>query len=154
MKKRDENLIGCEGPCGSWFHPECYLMDNNDFKVIHKLKNIYFICNSCKTKIEIVDKKDNENQKRKISNIDSNFSKLITEQVTKAIFDQFRDEITQKLESCFEAIQEKIKDAISTNSSNIAEPSYANVASQSKYILQPKINITQLVSTTKSEMVH
>ncbi|CAH1113044.1 unnamed protein product [Psylliodes chrysocephalus] len=107
-------------------------------------KNAHFICNFCKTKIEIVDKKENENLKRKIANIDSNFSKLITEQVTKAIFYQFRDEITQKLESCFKAIQGKIKDAISTSSSNIAEPSYANAASQSKFILQPKNNITQI----------
>lgn len=35
LKKRDDNLVSCEGTCGNWYHPKCVLLSDADFKLLH-----------------------------------------------------------------------------------------------------------------------
>ncbi|CAH1099783.1 unnamed protein product [Psylliodes chrysocephalus] len=152
LKKREENLVGCEGPCGNWYHPECVLLNDAEFKLLHKSRNLYFICNTCKNKIKIVDKTNNDQFKTKVDDIESNINKMIAEVVTSTIFESFRQEIFQKLESSFVSVEASIKDLISQKLTTPSEPSYSDVANRSKFILQPK-NTTQPIAATKAEIL-
>lgn len=158
LKRKDENLVGCEGPCGCWFHSECILMSDAEFKVLHKSRNLFFICNMCKPKIEIVDKSKREKVFSDINSIGSTVSKLMSEDYMKNIIESFRQDMMAKMELSFEMLETKIKSSLSEKLSDCSpnllpskEPSYAQTL-KSRVVLQPK-NTSQQATTTKAEIL-
>lgn len=70
-----------------WFHPECMSMTDTEFKVSHKSRNLSFICNTFKPRVEIVDKwKDKIFSD--INPIETTVSKFISKNFIIEIIDQ------------------------------------------------------------------
>ena len=67
--KRD-GLVGCEGSCNKWFHHSCINLSDSEFKLLEKSKNLFHLCDSCKTSCEIVEKSHLTNLGKNAESID------------------------------------------------------------------------------------
>lgn len=55
--EKNEGLVGCEGICSKWFHYSCTGLTNLEFGMLTKSNNLFFLCDICKKKCDILEKK-------------------------------------------------------------------------------------------------
>lgn len=166
---KKEGLIGCEGSCKRWFHGSCTVLTENESKTLDKCKNLFFLCDICKRKCEIVDKTVTSNCIKSIQDIDTNLMQLntkVSETLAKTLQNSCRD-MFEQIESMFTTFKNEIHNMVlskiedmNKNIQSVADniqqkPSYANIVNNSKssFILKPK-NSGQSTSTTKADILY
>lgn len=70
-RSKSDSLVGCEGPCARWVHHSCVGLTGSDFKTIQKLKNLFYVCDSCHRKYHVVGTATSVNKLKDSVNIDS-----------------------------------------------------------------------------------
>lgn len=75
---RNEQLIGCEGPCDEWFHISCKNITENEFKVIEKYKNLIYLCEECNPKCEVMCKTEQTEVKKLVTELNKKMEDQIT----------------------------------------------------------------------------
>lgn len=153
---KNEGLVGCEGSCSKWFHFSCCNLNATEFSMLSKSKNLYYLCDICRKKCEIVEVDSIKVQNDRLSSINdklSNIADLIQENVQSALL-KFKEEIVQLIHT---DINESILSKFEPSSSK-QEPasnpsvSYANVAQkQPSFVVKPKVK--QNTSVTKTDMI-
>lgn len=163
LKKKD-NLVGCEGSCAKWFHTSCVNLNENEFKLLDKCHNLFYMCDSCKINCAIVNKPVNDKLLSNIDKINSNLSKILSDEIQRKLFDELSSNLAQKIDTAVGALRDNLSNLITGELENIVkrivpeykEPTatYASITRpKSSLILQPK-NTTQSTTTTKSEILH
>lgn len=172
-KTKTDGFVGCEGPCQKWFHYSCIGMGDSEFKVLHKSKNLVYICDFCRRKCEFVEKINTTKMKDSLVNLDQNVETLSKDLNEINMPKIVRDEINNfcgKINDMFNSfkntllltLEDKIKELhTSSNSSNDlpgeqkGRPLYSSVLSCSSNVvcIKPK-NVNQSNVMTRSEMLH
>ena len=158
---KKDGLIGCEGICNKWFHYSCVNFTENEFKLLEKNKNLFYLCDTCKCSCQVLEKSVFNNVKKNITGLADDIATLC------ANFEKFSVIQSQNLNSEIEKIkvdlrthfenefQELKKSLIEGNSiSTSGNKNYAAaMKNSSTVILQPK-DVKQNISVTKSDVLH
>ncbi|KAJ3666207.1 hypothetical protein Zmor_001660 [Zophobas morio] len=152
---KKDGLVGCEGTCNKWFHYSCVNLTESDFKVLEKSKNLFFLCDGCKTSCEIVEKSHLGNLSTNIKSIDDKvgeLNKTYEKQFSdmQAHFENFKSELTSSFQSQFNELKDSLAEKSIKNEETVT---YASAVKQTTSIIfQPK-DQSQSVATTKSEIL-
>lgn len=157
---KNDGLVGCEGSCGKWFHFSCCNLTTTEFAMLSKSKNLFYLCDLCRRKCEIVEVGSIKTHTDRLSTISESLNS-ISEQIQVSVHKKL-DELMQFKEDVIHLIQTEIKDAI-LSKLNTVMPSeseahvnpmvtYSNaVQKQPSFVIKPKTK--QNTNVTKSDMI-
>lgn len=166
VRKKD-GLVGCEGSCKLWFHYSCVQLSENDFKVLEKSKNLFFLCDACRINCEIVNKSKMSKLCEDIKNIEShvtNLSQVNNTEILNELISNKHTDMLCEMELKFKTYKEELQQAFTFKleevSKNIADidkstqnASYASVVkTKASFIVQP-IKTDQSTHTTKTDVL-
>lgn len=173
---RSDGLVGCEGPCNKWFHHSCINLNKNDFDVLHKNKNLFYLCDSCIRNSDITEKITLSNYNSNLNKINEKMSQIgdVIESKLQLKLSEF-DTIIDSLRSSMSAlIKSEMANALKnildetivpkidelkpkldqlTTTSVPAKPTFRDAVVNSSVLLLPK-NKEQRNSATKSDLFH
>lgn len=173
-KNKTDGIIGCEGPCGKWFHYSCLGMSESEFKFLQKNKNLLYACDSCRRKCEFSEKVHLDKLNNSIGNLEGHMTTLKNNLNKEEIFKFMKNEmdslyanvgtiLTSFKESLHVTVQDMMKEmndtnrpALSTHENKLLgdKPLFSQVVQQSSNVLvvKPK-NSAQNYSKTRSEIL-
>lgn len=166
--KKREGLVGCEGSCNKWFHTSCISMTENEFKLLDKCKNLFYLCDVCRINCNIVNKETTTKLNQNMQDIESKVTDLaanVSEDVLNKIIHNQYQVMLQHLDTIFTSFKSDLQQLLSAKIENINKslqyvaenvPQSATMAcnkTSSSFILKPK-NLDQTISTTKSDILH
>lgn len=162
LKKKD-SLVGCEGSCRKWFHTSCINLSDNDFKLLDKCHNLFYLCDICKINCEVVNRTESKHFFSCLDNIEDNLNKFMSEEVLKKLADGVRNVLLEKMELSLTTLKNDLREIITSKLDDIctnlsvptknSEPSYASVTKpKSTVILKPK-DSEQPLAVTRSDVL-
>lgn len=151
--KKNDGLVGCEGPCQRWYHYSCIQMSESEFKFVQKCSNILYLCDQCKPKCEVSEKPDASRITTTLNQISDNIN-LINGSIEKTIqsklmeftaslgnsFDNKLSELNGQIQSLKSDMQSILSQEHSMPNSSKSIRSYSDVVeNKASVIVKPKI---------------
>lgn len=160
---KNEGLVGCEASCNCWYHYSCIGLTNVEFTMLSKSKNLFYMCDNCKHKCDIVVKSSVQDYNNNIKSINERVTE-VSKTVRKTLdtqlggfsklLDDLKENLLKSIKSDVEiAITEHLNKFTSQWTESCPSKTYASAASSSNASLLVTPKVTQKSSTTKSDML-
>ena len=157
--------MGCEGVCNLWFHYSCAGLKENEYALLEKCKNLFYMCDLCKHKCEVMDKSRVAKVFESVVNTDTRINEINSTKVTTDDLNAHYKHISVNLERELSNFKrdvladvnsnfKEIKSSLLTSVHQISKkPSYASMVSSKLSVIVNPRDSNMPLADMKSEIL-